>query len=315
VTTETGGELLMEAPIRWDEACYAIPAMRAMVASGIAVGVLCEEGQRGFWDTVAGLKIVDFPRKSKVKSIAASMAGQWQASLVWEPGLAAEIFQAAGIPRRLGPDLPKLRRRLSHPMKFRESPLEHRVRYYLAAVEELGVETGRAEFFAPAELGGERMPDRVLLCPGSDYGPSHEWLLERWIALAGLIRESGRRVSLACVEGVRGMGRRLAEALQEPDFHELQPSAEVLPVLARYAWMVSADGSLPHLAAHGGVTCVTLFGPNDPAWKRPLGRRHAVVRRHVECAPCLLAKCPLDLRCQHELEVERVWRAVQETLA
>jgi ADP-heptose:LPS heptosyltransferase len=78
--------------------------------------------------------------------------------------------------------------------------------------------------------------------------------------------------------------------------------------------VVAADGSLPHLAAHVGSTCVTLFGPNDPAWKRPLGKRHAVVRRHVECAPCLLAKCPMDLRCQKELEAERVWIALRGKL-
>jgi hypothetical protein len=39
-----------------------------------------------------------------------------------------------------------------------------------------------------------------------------------------------------------------------------------------------------------------------------------VVRRHVECAPCLLAKCPLDMRCQNELETDRVWQAVREKL-
>jgi ADP-heptose:LPS heptosyltransferase len=75
--------------------------------------------------------------------------------------------------------------------------------------------------------------------------------------------------------------------------------------------VIAADGSLPHLAAHAGATCVTLFGPNDPVWKRPLGKRHAVVRRHVECAPCLLGKCPLDGRCQRELEADRVWAAIE----
>jgi len=69
-----------------------------------------------------------------------------------------------------------------------------------------------------------------------------------------------------------------------------------------------------HLAAHVGATCVTWFGPNDPGWKRPLGRRHVVVRRHVECAPCFLPKCPLDGRCQRELDALRVWNAVREKL-
>src|SRR5690606_5787049 len=92
------------------------------------------------------------------------------------------------------------------------------------------------------------------------------------------------------------------------------PLAGALPLLAAHSLVIAADGSLPHLAAHVGSTCVTLFGPNDPAWRRPLGRRHLVVKRHVECAPCLLAKCPMDLRCQNELETGRVRQAVLEKL-
>jgi hypothetical protein len=34
----------------------------------------------------------------------------------------------------------------------------------------------------------------------------------------------------------------------------------------------------------------------------------------VECAPCLLAKCPMDMRCQNELSVDRVWSVIQEKL-
>jgi ADP-heptose:LPS heptosyltransferase len=124
--------------------------------------------------------------------------------------------------------------------------------------------------------------------------------------------ESGRRVTVAGIDSRRGLGRFLAQNLGDSvEFLQAAPLAGALPLLAAHRSVVAADGSLPHLAAHAGATCITLFGPNDPAWKRPLGRRHAVVRRHVECAPCLLAKCPLDQRCQNELDTDRVWQAVQ----
>lgn len=96
----------------------------------------------------------------------------------------------------------------------------------------------------------------------------------------------------------------------ETGFFHAEPLAGALPQLAVQELTVAADGSLPHLAAHAGSTCVTLFGPNDAAWKRPLGKRHKVVKRHVECAPCLSAKCLLDGRCQAELEVARVLAAI-----
>ena len=309
------GGMLGAAPERWDEACFAIPAVRAMVASGLQMGVLCPVEQREFWETIPGITVVDFSLKSKPRHVAASISGNWEASLAWENGTAAEIFKIARIPRRLGPDERKLKKLLTHPMAFFSGPLEHRVRHYLAAVEELGVETGRAEFFAPAALGIEPVAGAVLLCPASDFGPSHEWPLDGWEEIANRILESGRRVTVASIDGGRRLAKRLVDKLGDRvEFFHAVPLAGSLPVLAVHGLVIAADGSLPHLAAHAGTTCVTLFGPNDPAWKRPLGKKHAVVRRHVECAPCLMEKCPLDGRCLKELDAERVWQAVMEKL-
>ncbi len=308
--------MLVAAPERWDEACFAVPAVRALIASGLDTGILCAEAQREFWQTLVGLTVIDVPVKSKAKLVAARLSGNWQASLAWETGLAAETFKLAGIPRRLGPDERKLKKLLTHPLGFAAGPLKHRVKHYLAAVGEFGIETGQAEFFAPAVLGVEPVAGAVLLCPDSDFGPSHEWQLARWLEIAARLMETGRRVTVTGTDGGRGLGKILAGRLGEGvEFFQASPLAGTLPLLAVHGLVIAADGSLPHLAAHAGATCVTLFGPNDPAWKRPLGRRHAVVRRHVECAPCLLPKCPLDLRCQNELETERVWQAVSRALS
>lgn len=306
----------MASPERWDEACFAVPAVRALLASGLGVGILCRMEQRGFWETVEHLTIVDFPAKSKPKAVAAKVAGSWQASLAWEEGAAAEVFKFAGIPRRLGPAGRKLGKLLTHPLGGAPGPLEHRVRFYLSAVEELGVTTARPEYFAPADLGIAPVPEAVLLCPGSDFGATHEWPLERWEEVSNKLLEAGHRVTVASVDGGRTLAARLVDKLGDGvEFFHANPLAGALPVLAVHGLVIAADGSLPHLAAHAGTTCVTLFGPNDPVWKRPLGKRHAVVRRHVECAPCLLPKCPMDMRCQKELDAARVWAAVLEKLA
>ena len=308
--------MLVAAPERWDEACFAVPALRAMVASGLAVGILCPIEQRDFWKMIEGLVVIDFPLRAKSKSVAAGIRGDWQVSLAWEHGFAAEVFKIAEIPKRLGQDERKLKKLLTHPIGFAVGPLEHRVRYYLSAVEALGMEPGNAMFFTPLAIGIEPVKSAVLLCPGSDFGVSHEWPLDRWVEIGKKLLESGRQVTVAGVDGGRGMGKNLAEILGEGvEFFHAAPLTGVLPLLAVHGLVVAADGSLPHLAAHAGATCVVLFGPNDPAWKRPLGKRHGIVRRHVECAPCFLAKCPLDMRCQKELTVDRVWEVIQTKLA
>ena len=306
----------MAAPVRWDEACFAVPAIRALVESGLGVGILCSEEQRGFWQTLDGLEVTAFSPKptAKPKQVAEGLRGKWQAALAWEDGLAAEAFQLAGIPRRLGPSNGKLKRFLTHPLGFTVGPLEHRVKFYLAAIAALGVETVRPEFFAP--LAATPTSGSILLCPGSDLGASHEWVLERWLELGERLLEIGSRLTVASVDDGRALGKALATSLGgETRFFHASPLAGTLPLLAAHRLIIAADGSLPHLASHVGATCVVLFGPNDPAWKRPLGKRHAILRQHVECAPCLMAKCPLDRRCQNELSIERVWQAVLEKLA
>ena len=308
-------DLLVAAPERWDEACFAVPALRALLAAGMSVGVLCREDRRAFWQSVAGLEVLAFPLKAKARAAAVEIRGHWQAALVWEPGFAADAVHLAAVPRRLGPAQRKLLKRLTHPLGLLERPLDHRVRFYLAAVEQLGVFTDQAEFFAPANLEILPQAGAVLLSPDSDFGPSHQWPLAGWQDLANHLLQDGRQVVVVSVLGPRGLAHALATELGDrAGFCHATPLAAALPTLAAYEFVVAADGSLPHLAAHVGATCVTLFGPNDPVWKRPLGRRHAVVRRHVECAPCLLAKCPLDARCQRELTTDRVWAAVCEKL-
>jgi ADP-heptose:LPS heptosyltransferase len=310
------GEMIVAAPLRWDEACFAVPAIRALIHSGLELGVLCRSEQREFWQTVEGLKVLDFPNLTKSKVVAAQLSGSWKMSLAWETGMAAEAFKIAGIPKRLGVAERKLNKLLTQPISLTVMPQAHRVRNYLDAVEECGVRTDRAEFFAPVDLGEAPSNHAVLLCPGSDFGANYEWPLERWVEIGKRIQATGKRITVAGSGGGRNLGKSLAAELGDGvEFFWATPMAAVLPLLAVHRFLVAADGSLPHLAAHVGTTCVTLFGPNDPAWKRPLGLRHSVVRRHVECAPCFLAKCPLDGRCQTELDVERVWRVIEVHLA
>lgn len=307
--------MLVAAPERWDEACFAVPAVRALMASGLETGVICLPEQREFWQTLPGLQVIERPRKAR--QLAPLLAGKWQAALLWEDGFAADTAVMAKLPQRFGPAAGKLLKKVTHPLTTVEKPLDHRVRFYLSLLEEMGVATGDPEFFSSADIGVAPVGKTVLLSPESDFGPSHEWLPEPWLQIARRLMYGGHRLTIAGIDNRRrGLAESLAGQLGEGvEFFRAAPLAGALPLFAAHGLVIAADSSLPHLAAHAGATCVTLFGPNDPQWKRPLGRRHAVARRHVECAPCLLAKCPMDLRCQRELEVEQVWAAVSAKLA
>lgn len=305
--------MIVASPSRWDEACFAVPAVRALAAAGIEVTVVCRAEQEAFWQTLPEIEVLAAAPKAGV--IASTIHGKSDTILLWEDGPIAKAAKKARIPRRLGPAVDKLAKHLTDPIAAQPDPLDHRVQFYLKAVAELGIETAKPEFFAPADLGIAAPARSVLLVPDSDFGPSHEWPLDRWQEVAQKLVSLGIIPTIASLPNHRGLSNDLHATLgEEARFEPIDLSAPPLSMLASHSLVVGADSSVPHLASHVGATCITLFGPNDRQWKRPLGVRHSVVVQHVECAPCLMAKCPLDMRCQNELEATAVIAAVVAAL-
>ena len=294
-------ELLIVAPERWDEACFSVPAVRALAGAGLGIGLLCQPNQKAFWTTVPSLTV----------HTPETFTEEWQVALIWEPGDLVKVVRKAGIHKRLGPAVGKLTKQLSETLKDQPHVTEHRVQFYLKAVAEMGIPTAKPEFFHPVQLAVSQRENSVLLVPDSDFGSSHEWSLQRWQQVADELIGS-HAVTIGQIEGGRNLGRELARHVSNQttssavNLHEPE-----MDMIASHGMVVAADGSLPHIASHLGATCITLFGPNDARWKRPLGKRHHVVRRHVECAPCFTFRCPLDERCQEELEVSSVLKALR----
>ncbi|MEY3395637.1 MAG: hypothetical protein RL346_1873 [Verrucomicrobiota bacterium] len=306
-----GGGMLVALPERWDEACFAVPAIRALARSGMIGGTVCLDDQDLFWKTVTDLPCHTYTRTTSPRQLASRLGRDWEAALCWEHGTPAKAFVKSGIPRRIGPKLPNLQACLTHPLAVLEKPTEHRVRLYLNTAEEMGLDVHKPEFFAPASIGVPAKARSVLICPDSDFGPSHEWPLDRWQLVADSLLEQGKNLTVAGGISPRNLGKILFGRIGgDAEFFHASPLGASIPTLASFECVISADGSIPHLAAHTGGICVTLFGPNDPNWKRPLGKQHVVVRHHVECSPCLSPTCLLDSRCQNELAAAQVLSAI-----
>lgn len=284
-----------------------------MAGAGLGVGVFCDDLRQAFWRFIPGLEILAATPKLTARSLAAVLGADWKIALLWEKGWQAQAVKHAGIATRIGPKDADLRGYLTNPLAAGDNPLAHRVDRFLRVGEQLGIDVKRAEWFAPIGLDVEKRAGSILLAPESDFGPSHEWPADRWIQLAQALGEAGHEPSILSHHAGNSLAGQIAERAGLSKI-SLVNLAESLPLLAPFPTLVSADGSLPHLAALAGSTCVTLFGPNDSGWRRPLGTRHVVVRKAVECAPCRLAKCPLDLRCQTELELDSVMQAVRSVL-
>ena len=244
-----------------------------------------------------------------------SCSGKFSQRIDVEASPAADAARLAKIGNRIGPAINPLKKILTQAITIDEAATDHRVRFYLQTTMQMGVESCLPEFFAPL---GPRAPSRreqILLCPDSDFGSSHEWPLERWLVIARELIDAGEKLLLIRNNAGRQIAARMAEALGDAiECEDIVAADKAFSLFTDHEFFIGADGSMPHLASHFGATCIVLFGPNDPQWKRPLGKRHKVLRHHAECSPCLLAKCPLDLRCQNELDTSRVVRAIREAI-
>ncbi len=293
--------MLVVAPSSWRDACFSLPATRALAATR-PVTVLCPASQQPLWEAVglAGVATHD----GSARGIASALPDLPQA-LLWEDGAAAKACARSAIAHRTGLPAPGLAKRLTHPLErtVRPGPPEHRVRRYLDTVALLDAEPLDPRWFEP--LPAEPGKSGLLIAPDSDFGSHHEWPVDRWLAVLEALQPDPATTRLApgplAGQLAGASGIKIAEL---PD-----------PVAgARFERLIGADASQPHIAGAFGTTCAVLYGPGDPAMVRPLGQRHVAIRRKVECSPCFADRCPLDGRCQDELEVGRVEEALSRFL-
>jgi ADP-heptose:LPS heptosyltransferase len=316
-----GGCVLFAAPRRWDEACFATPALRAIRAARptCSLGLICHEEQADYWTTVPGLnQIIVYGNRTRLRELLKAQENSrypWDAAILWEKDLPAEFCKALAVKQRLGYAKKPLLKFLTDPVPLDDTPgpVTHRVRFYLDFMECLKIPTQKPEIFTPCPLDVARSSHHVIVHPASDYGPSHEWTSEGWEqTLHWLLHHGNANVTLLqTASSPHSLATTLAQRFPQARLESLPHFAAALPLLGSASLTISADSSLCHLSAHVGTPTLSLFGPNDPEWRRPLGKQHRVIRQKVECSPCLLEKCPLDRRCQNELSAATLIDALQ----
>lgn len=302
-----GDSLLIAAPQHPRSACFSLPAVRALLAQGLKVTLLCPDSQSTFWSRLPSLSLLTYPSKARTRHITPLLSDTSRA-LIWEPGPAADAIVKAGTPTRIGLPSPRLAKQLTLTLErtLKPGPTQHQVRSYLDVAQLLGADPFDSAFFSPLKAGVTRDPEAILILPDSDFGGHYEWPLDRWKTVTDHIRSLNHEPSIVTTPDGE-LGPELASLTGCPTL-AVDP-ADPRP-LATAGLCLSADATLPHFAAAFGTTCAVLFGPADPDLTRPLGKHHLVIRRKVECSPCFLDRCPFDLRCQNDLEATAVIRAL-----
>jgi heptosyltransferase II len=89
--------------------------------------------------------------------------------------------------------------------------------------------------------------------------------------------------------------------------------AEAVAILAEVDLLVSNDMGLAHIAPAVGTKTIVIFGPTNEKTTQPIGSE--IIRKTVECAPCMLRDCPIDHRCMTQISAEEVFEKAKRILS
>lgn len=158
----------------------------------------------------------------------------------------------------------------------------------------------------------------VALNPGAYFGPAKRWLTDRYAALADrLIRHEKAEVLILGSPGELPIARSIESQMKEgPRILTGQTGlASLMGVISRCRLLITNDSGPMHLAAALEVPQIALFGSTDDRATGPFSKQALVIHKHVECSPCLLRECPIDLRCFRRIEVDEVYEAARRLLS
>ncbi len=317
------------------DAVMSIPAVRAIAAGrpDARVTVLAPAKLADLWREVPGVAdVLPIPAGAGVFKVAAAVrrAGPFDAAVLLPNSLrtALEVW-LAGVPRRVG--FRGHRRRWLLNQIVHEDPLSpaiggdprrNQTYRYARLAEEIGAGIVSVDDPSPTATGvrsGRGGWLRVGVCPGAEYGPTKRWPAERFAEAAKLVA-----AERACEWTIFGVAKdapyaaTIESALGERCENLVGKTtlAELMVALKRCDVLLTNDTGTMHLAAYLGVPVAAVFGSTDPLLTAPLvpPERLRILRRQVECSPCFLKECPLDLRCLHAVTAGDAAAAVLELL-
>jgi len=157
----------------------------------------------------------------------------------------------------------------------------------------------------------------AVVNPGAAFGSAKCWPAERFAAVADGLAEKGFEVVVETSPKERDIGEAIGKAsatgLKSVWRADIGLGA-LKALVARAAVLVTNDSGPRHIGAALGIPVVTIMGPTDPRWSQTGYEREAILRKDVECAPCMLRVCPKDHRCMTLITAQDVVRAAEDVM-
>lgn len=156
----------------------------------------------------------------------------------------------------------------------------------------------------------------IAFCPGSTNSRAKRWQIESYAKLNDLLqKELDANVILI------GDKSELDVSCEVVEKSNIKPIvltgktslAEVTSILSICDLLVSNDTGPAHISAAVGTKTIVIFGPTNPKTTYPIGAE--IIRKEVECSPCMLRDCPIDHRCMTQITAQEVFGRVKYLLS
>jgi heptosyltransferase-2 len=176
--------------------------------------------------------------------------------------------------------------------------------------------TGARQFLIDA--GVDPAKQIVALGAGSTNSRAKRWGAARYAELADKLQfELDAEVILVGSTDEADVADEVRRLSKKPpiDLTGKTGLAEAAALLSVVDLLVSNDMGLAHVAPATGTKTVVIFGPTNPVTTRPFSSNATVLRKDVECSPCMLRDCPIDHRCMTRISAQEVFNVCRQLLA
>jgi ADP-heptose:LPS heptosyltransferase len=165
------------------------------------------------------------------------------------------------------------------------------------------------------------LPRPILAVHAGAGWPTKRWPAEKFAAVAA--RFPGAFVTIGSADERALAERVIASSGGAPARARCLAGAtttrRLAALLEAVDLVLSNDSGPMHLAAAMGTPVIGVFTCTSPYLSGPAGDHHELVATAVGCAASYCKRCPnwgrRQLMCLDELPVERVWNAVERSLA
>jgi len=194
----------------------------------------------------------------------------------------------------------------------REAVIENEPRIDLTVSDE---RHGAARKFLE-ENGVDLSKKTVALGVGSTNSRAKRWQAESFAKLNDLLQNelNANVLLVGAKDEVEISEEVFAKSAKKPIILTGKTNlAEAVAVLSELDLLVSNDMGLAHIAPAVGTKTIVIFGPTNEKTTQPIGSE--IIRKKVDCAPCMLRDCPIDHRCLTRISAEEVFEKVIKTLS